>query len=87
MTDNEKINDMFLRIQNFEFPECQDRQFAQLVSEVKEGFSIMQKGIMEAAQYIKSYRRAKDLEKVDAEPIEVHPGVYDIAPTQEEIKF
>jgi hypothetical protein len=87
MTDNEKINDMFLRIQNFKFPTCQDQQFAQLVSEVQEGFQIMQKGILEAAQNIKSYQRAKDLEKVDAEPIEVHPGVYDIAPSQEEIKF
>lgn len=87
MTDNDKINDLFLRLQNFEFPKCQDSQFAQLVSEVKEGFSIMQKGIMAAAQNIKNNQRAKDLEKVDAEPIQVHPGVYDIAPTQEEIKF
>lgn len=87
MTDNEKINNMYSRIQNFELPECHDEQFKQLVSEVQEGFQIMQKGILEAAQNIKSYQRAKDLEKVNAEPIQVHPGVYDIAPTQEEIKF
>lgn len=86
MTDNEKINEMFMRLQNFEFPECNDAHFAQLVEEVKEGFLIIRKGIMTAAGHIKSYQMSKELERVGADPIEVQPGVYDIAPTREEIK-
>lgn len=76
---------MFLRIQNFEFPQCEDENFAQLVSEVKEGFQIIQKGVRDAASTIKALKREHDLENIGVEPIKVHPGVYDIAPTQDKV--
>ena len=78
---------MYSRIQNFEFPECSDESFCQLVDEVKEGFQIICKGVKSAAENIKAIQRAKELGKAKVEPVEVHPGVYDIAPSKEEIKF
>lgn len=87
MTDNEKINDMFLRIQNFDFPTCEDPLFIQLVSEVREGFDIILKGVRAGANKIKANCKTEALEKVQAEPIQVKPGVYDIAPDKIELGF
>ncbi|TCV17104.1 hypothetical protein EDC17_101121 [Sphingobacterium alimentarium] len=87
MTDNEKINDMFLRIQNFDFPSCDNPQFIQLVSEVKEGFDIILKGVRAGAYNIKANSRTEALEKVQAEPLQVKPGVFDIAPDKIELGF
>ena len=87
MTDNAKINEMFLRIQNFDFPTCEDPKFIQLVSEVKEGFEIILKGVRAGAINIKSNSRTEALEKVQAEPLQIKEGVYDIAPEKTELGF
>jgi len=87
MTDIEKINEMFVRIQNFDFPKCEDPDFIQLVSEVKEGFEIILKGMRAGANNIKNINRTGALEKVQAEPLQVNSGVYDIAPEKIELGF
>lgn len=51
--DKEKINAMYLSIKNFQFPELSDPVAIQLVNEVKEGFSIILKGIIEGAKQLK----------------------------------
>lgn len=52
MTDKEKINDLYLRIRDFKFPECEDDNMRQLVSEVKEGFNIILNGIKNGTKKI-----------------------------------
>lgn len=49
-TDKEKINDLYARIRDFNFPECESEQMKQLVSEVKEGFEIILKGIKDGCK-------------------------------------
>lgn len=51
-TDKEKLNDMFTRIRNFDFPVCESENAKQVVSEIKEGFGIILKGIKDAAKKI-----------------------------------
>lgn len=53
MTDNDKINNLYSRIKNFELPECEDENFKQLISEVEEGLQIIQRGIIHASEAIK----------------------------------
>ncbi len=53
MTDNDKLNNLYSRIKDFEFPECEDSQYQQLVQEVKQGFQIITNGIMAAAELIR----------------------------------
>ena len=90
MTDNQKINDLFSRIKNFDFPDCQSVDFKQLVSEVQEGFQIIQRGIIAASNQIKSNldaeTRASELEYSGVAPMEVAPNVFDIAPEREEVQ-
>lgn len=50
--DKQKINDLYIRIRDFEFPECESENAKQLVSEIKEGFEIILKGIKDAAKKI-----------------------------------
>ena len=52
MSDKEKINDLYIRIRDFTFPECDDEEMKQLVSEVKEGFKIILKGIKNGTKKI-----------------------------------
>lgn len=49
-TDQQKMNDLYIRIRDFEFPECESENAKQLVSEIKEGFGIILKGIKDAAK-------------------------------------
>lgn len=48
--DKEKINDLYIRIRDFDFPECESENAQQLVTEIKEGFKIILKGIKDAAK-------------------------------------
>lgn len=52
MSDKEKINDLYIRIRDFTFPECDGEEMKQLVSEVKEGFQIILKGIKNGTKKI-----------------------------------
>jgi len=52
MSDKEKINDLYIRIRDFKFPECDNKEMKQLVSEVKEGFKIILKGIKDGTKKI-----------------------------------
>ncbi|WP_196934890.1 hypothetical protein [Sphingobacterium hungaricum] len=54
MTDQEKINNLYSRIKGFEFPECEDENFQNLVNEIKEGFDIILKGLIVASGKLKS---------------------------------
>ena len=54
MTDIDKINNLYSRIKSFEFPDCENEDFKKLVMEVSEGFLIIQKGILNASEFIKS---------------------------------
>lgn len=51
--DKEKINAMYLEIKNFKFPELNDPDAIKLIEEVKQGFSIILKGIVSAAKTLK----------------------------------
>lgn len=51
-TDKEKINDLYIRIRNFDFPECESPDMRDLVKEVKEGFLIILKGIKDGTKKI-----------------------------------
>lgn len=51
-TDKDKINDLYIRIRDFNFPECESETMRELVSEVKEGFEIILKGIRDGAEKI-----------------------------------
>lgn len=53
MTDNDKLNNLFFRIRDFEFPECEDPECQQLVDEIQEGFQIIKNGLLAAAEEIK----------------------------------
>ena len=50
--DKQKINDLYTRIRDFDFPVCESENAKQLVSEIKEGFGIILKGIKDAAKKI-----------------------------------
>lgn len=54
MTDQEKLNNLYFRITGFEFPECEDPLYKQVVEEIREGFQIIQKGLLTAADNIKN---------------------------------
>lgn len=41
MTDKEKINDLYIRVRDFPFPECDDEDLKHIVKEAKEGFEII----------------------------------------------
>ncbi|CDS94448.1 hypothetical protein BN1088_1431968 [Sphingobacterium sp. PM2-P1-29] len=56
MTDIEKVNNLYSRIKEFDFPECQDENLAQLVTEVKEGFQIILKGFSAASDNIRNLK-------------------------------
>lgn len=53
MTDQDKLNNLYFRIKNFEFPECDDPIYHQVIEEIKEGFKIIENGLVSAAQNIK----------------------------------
>lgn len=54
MTDQERLNNLFVRIRDFEFPECETDEANQIVSEIKEGFQIILKGMQDAANNLTS---------------------------------
>lgn len=49
-TDKDKINDLYTRIRDFDFPVCESPDMQDLVQEIKEGFSIILKGIKDGAE-------------------------------------
>ncbi|WP_437918561.1 hypothetical protein [Sphingobacterium sp. LRF_L2] len=53
MTDQDKLNNLYFRIKNFEFPECEDALYHQVIEELKEGFKIIENGLLVATQNIK----------------------------------
>ena len=50
--DKEIINNLYLRIRDFHFDECESNEMKQLTEEVKEGFKIILKGIKTAVKNI-----------------------------------
>lgn len=50
MTDRDRMNNLFTRIRQFEFPECESEEARQVVTEIKEGFQIILEGIKTAAK-------------------------------------
>lgn len=52
--DKEIINNLYLRIRDFHFDECESKEMKQLTEEVKEGFKIILKGIKYAVKNIDS---------------------------------
>lgn len=54
MTDQDKLNNLYSRITGFEFPECIDPLYQQVIEEIREGFQIIQKGLLTAADNIKN---------------------------------
>ncbi|GGH24795.1 hypothetical protein GCM10011418_32960 [Sphingobacterium alkalisoli] len=53
MTDSDKLNYLYSRIRDFEFPECEDPDYQQVVDEIKEGFQIIINGLSAAADQVK----------------------------------
>lgn len=56
MTDIEKVNNLYSRIKDFDFPECQDENLSKLVTEVKEGFQIILTGFSAASENIRNLK-------------------------------
>ena len=52
--DKEIINNLYARIRDFQFDECESEEMKQLTEEVKEGFKIILKGIKSAVKKIDS---------------------------------
>lgn len=57
MTDQEKLNNLYSRITGFEFPECENPLYQQVVKEIREGFQIIQQGLLSASENIKNAKR------------------------------
>lgn len=51
--DKEKINTLFIAIRDFNFPECETKEAAQIIADVKEGFKIVLEGIKNKAKGLK----------------------------------
>lgn len=51
--DKEKINALFIAIRDFNFPECETKEAAQIIADVKEGFKIVLEGIKNKAKGLK----------------------------------
>ena len=52
--DKETINNLYARIRDFQFEECESKEMKQLTEEVKEGFKIILKGIKYSVKNIDS---------------------------------
>lgn len=57
MTDQDKLNNLYFRITGFEFPECEDPLYQQVVKEIQEGFQIIQRGLLSASKNIKNEQK------------------------------
>ena len=51
--DKEKINALFIAIRDFNFSECETKEAAQIIADVKEGFKIVLEGIKNKAKWLK----------------------------------